>query len=160
MPADRLWDQSPCIRAKASWMCSGRSGVRASGGWTNSELTGSGISASSAELSRRRLLLESGPGLGLRFPRRGDALWSSRRYDSSNDFLTSSAATVRERTISKARKPTMSVVSSLDLRSRCEGKFRNSLKRLATRKIALVGFIDDTDHEPLRYENDACRQSE
>jgi hypothetical protein len=92
---------------------------------------GSGISASSAECSRRRLLEESGPGLSLRFPSRGEAMWSSRRYDSSSDFLTSSAATVRERTISNARKPTMSVVSSLDLRSSCVGRLRNSLNRLA-----------------------------
>ncbi len=112
-------------------MWPGWRGVLASGGWTNNELTGSGISASSVELSRRRLLqLVSIPGLGLRLPRRGE-VWSSRRYDSSSDFLTSSAATVRERTISKARKPTISVVSSLDLRSRWVGKLRNSLNRSA-----------------------------
>jgi len=135
MPADLLCDQSPCIRAKASWMCPGWSGVLASGGWTNNELAGSGISASSVECSRLRLLPESSPGLILRFPKRGEAMWSSRRYDSSRAFLTSSAATVRERTISKARNPTISVVSSLDLRSRCVGKFRNSLNRLAERRF-------------------------
>ena len=137
MPADLLCDQSPCMRAKASWMCPGWSGVLASGGGTNNELAGRGISASSAVFSRRRLLPESTPGLGLRLPRRGEAMWSSRKYDSSSAFLTSSAATVRERTISKARKPTMSVVSSLDFRSRCDGRLRNSLNRLAVERFSI-----------------------
>jgi hypothetical protein len=124
-------------------MCPGWSGVLASGGWTNNELTGRGISASSAESRRRLLLPVSSPGLSLRLPRRGEAMWSSRKYDSSSAFLTSSAATVRERTISKARKPTISVVSSLDLRSRCVGKLRNSLNRLAkTDRLHSVAWVE------------------
>jgi len=41
---------------------------------------------------------------------------------------------VRERTISKARKPTMSTVSSLAFSSNVEGRLRNSRKRFAGKK--------------------------
>ena len=40
---------------------------------------------------------------------------------------------VKDRTISKARKPTISTVSSLARRSRWEGRLRNSRNRLAGR---------------------------
>ena len=41
---------------------------------------------------------------------------------------------MRERTISKARKPTMSTVSSLAFSSNVEGRLRNSRNRFAGKK--------------------------
>lgn len=116
-PADRRCDHSACIRANASCICSGLNGVLASGGGRNSALDGR-VYSSSGDSSR--LLFSGGPPrpiAALRLPIEGEA-YSSRTYDSSNDFLTARPASVSERTISKARKPTMSVVSSLARRSR------------------------------------------
>ena len=135
IPADRRCDQSPCILAKASCICSGCKGVRASGGCKNNEQVGRGGSTSRSTPSSRRMRLVSEPRpiAALRLPKEGDddGWWSSRRCASSSDFFTSSPAIVRERTISKARKPTISTVSSLGFRSSEGGRLRNSRNRFA-----------------------------
>jgi len=131
-PADRRCDHSACIRANASCICSGLNGVLASGGGKNSELDGR-VYSSSGDSSR--LLFSGGPPIpmaALRLPIEGE-VYSSRTEDSSSDFLTARPARVMDRTISKARKPTMSTVSSLARRSSWEGRLRNSRKRLAFR---------------------------
>ncbi len=130
MPAARWCDQSPCIREKASWMCSGCIAIRASSGGKNSELTGSVYS------SRSLLCFSAEPpkDVVVRLPMTGD-VYSSSREASSSDFLTERPAKVRERTISKARKPTISTVSSFAFRSRCGGRLRNSRKRLTGESI-------------------------
>ena len=149
IPALRWWDQSPCILENASCICSGFKLVLASGGAKNSDETGSGVSSSLSSSPRRRLVLLSRPAIGaLRFE---VVVIVSRRYASSRDFFTVKPASVRDRTISKARKPTMSTVSSLALRSNCGGKLRNSRNRFARRtsvassqtdKITLADLFD------------------
>jgi hypothetical protein len=66
------------------------------------------------------------------------------RRESSRDFFTERPARVRERTISKARKPTISTVSSLAFRSRCGGRLRNSRNRLAT-GVSIMGTRKGTN---------------
>lgn len=96
-----------------------------------SALTGMVYSwSSSGEPSRRRFSTPPPIPLCFRLPRMGEE-YSSCRKASSRDFLTVRPARVRERTISKARKPTISTVSSLALRSRWGGRLRNSRKRFA-----------------------------
>ena len=133
MPPERWCDQSFCIREKASCICSGLSGVLASKGGKNNDDAGGVQSASrSGDPSRRRLftLLSILP-TAFRFPSVGDE-WSWCD-DSSRDFFTSRPPSVRARTISNAKNPTMSIVSSAALRSIWFGKLRNSRKRLAAR---------------------------
>jgi hypothetical protein len=101
-------------------MCSGLKLVLASGGARNNEETGSGASSPSSLSSALRLFaVVSNRGMMGAFRLAEVAAEDmSRRYDSSRAFLTVSPARVRERTISKARKPTMSTVSSFAFRSR------------------------------------------
>ena len=80
-------------------------------------------SPSSSSSPLRRFAVESNSGVIGAFRLADDeavaaAAVISRRYDSSSAFLTVKPARVRERTISKARKPTMSTVSSFAFRSR------------------------------------------
>ena len=73
MPAVRRWDQSPCILANASWICSGRSGVLASGGGRNNEQAGNADGCSlSGESSLLRLFAESPDMPNFRFPPTGE----------------------------------------------------------------------------------------
>jgi hypothetical protein len=101
-------------------MCSGLKLVLASGGAKNNDDTGSGASSPSSSSSTRRLfVVESNKGvIGALRLAEDEAADMSRRYDSSRAFLTDRPAMVRERTISKARKPTMSTVSSFAFKSR------------------------------------------
>lgn len=126
-------------------MCSGASGVRASEGGRKSEQVGREGSGPPSELSSKRMRLASEPmpEPALRLPRDGeeDGCMSSRRCVSSRAFLTSRPAIVRERTISNARKPTMSTVSSLGFRSSEDGRLRNSLNRFA--RFALGTYIHE-----------------
>src|ERR1700736_1457417 len=100
-------------------MCSGLKLVLASGGAKNNEDTGRGVSSASSLSSALRLFaVESNKGvIGAFRLVEDEAADMSRRYDSSRAFLTASPAMVRERTISKARKPTMSTVSSFAFKS-------------------------------------------
>lgn len=123
IPDDRLWVQSLCIRENASWICSARKAVRASGGGRNKVDTGS--ENASGESALAFLFGPSTPPVPLRLPRETEE--SPERLSKAR--LTLSPPIVRARTISKARNPTMSMVSSFCLRSRWEGRFKNSRKR-------------------------------
>lgn len=119
--------------------------MRASGGARNNEETGVGIPPHGASSFCTGVLPESVvPSSKIFCFLEGEAISSMRALRlleegdegvgtvdaSSSDFLTSRARMVSARTISNARKPRMSIVSS-ERSSNWEGRLRYSLKRLA-----------------------------
>lgn len=114
-------------------MCCGCRGVRASGGDKNSVLAGISAPPHGASLSSSpRILLDVGEvasddGRSLRLLLASgepvDVAATPAKAASSNCRFTSSAPMVSARTVSKAKKPRMSIVSS-DRRSSWEGRLR------------------------------------
>jgi hypothetical protein len=73
IPAVRRWHQSPCILANASCICSGLSGVLASGGGKNNEQAGNADGCSHSGESSLRLLLAESPDIpNFRLPETGE----------------------------------------------------------------------------------------
>lgn len=113
-------------------MCCGCKGVRASGGDRNKVLAGIGAPPHNTPLSSSpRSRFDAGEeastdGRSFRLPFSSgepDAVATPASAASSNCRFTSKAPIVSALTVSKARKPRMSMVSS-DRRSSCEGKLR------------------------------------
>lgn len=133
IPDDRVCAQSLCMRENESWICSGRSAVRASGGGRNS--VDKGGEKESGESARGFLFGPSFPPEAFRLPSVTDT--SDERL--SSERFTPRPPIVRARTISNARNPTMSIVSSFCFRSRWGGRLRNSRKRLPGKKCFNLG---------------------
>jgi hypothetical protein len=113
-----------CISENAARMCSGFRADRGSAGGRNKGHTG-------AVNSCFGLLAGGSPSTPvLRLAADGASPLMSSRRD-----LIARASTQSERTTSKARKPRMSMVSSLARSCMCGGKLRNSLNRAALRWV-------------------------
>ena len=133
--------------------------MRASGGARNKDETGVGIppqgassfsaGAASLDPSSKFFCFLDGDAISSKSALRllvGEE--GARRAEaSSRDFLTSRARIVRARTISNARKPRMSMVSS-ERSSNWEGRLRYSLKRLA--RVG-VSFLKHSGRGEAKY---------